>query len=46
MYTVKNEPVLLTLIDTDKKVEGSKIVKIYFDNLAIEIKTDKGNGGY
>ena len=46
MTTVKNKPVLFTFIEVDNKDKNKGLVKVYFDNLAIEIKTDKLNGGY
>jgi hypothetical protein len=53
MYTVKNNPDhLLVIVESAskkvKKQSGSekRIVKIYYDNLAIEVITDNNNGGY
>ena len=46
MNKVKNETVMFKVIEVDNKDKNKGVVKIYFDNLAIEIKTDKLNGGY
>lgn len=46
MYTVKNTKPTLTVIVEGGEKTKNKLVKIYYDNLAIEIVTDKLNGGY
>lgn len=46
MYTVKNKSAVYTVIDVNKNDKTNKVIRIYLDNLAIEVITDKASIGY
>ena len=46
MYTVKNKDAVYTVIEDGNQKNKYRIVRIYMDNLAIEVATTKDKGGY